>query len=419
MHINKLVGALAVVGLATISSAAFATNGYFAHGYGVKAQGMAGVGIALPQDALAAATNPAGMALVGNRFDIGVTWFRPQREAEIVGNGGGANGVYKGNESENFFIPEFGYNKMINQSMSLGVSVYGNGGMNTDYDRTMGLFSTANKSGVNLEQLFIAPTLAWKATPAHSFGASLNLVYQRFSAKGLENFANSTYSSSPTEVTGKGNDDSYGYGLHLGWVGQITNTLSLGATYQTRTYMSKFDKYKGLFAEQGDFDIPATYGVGFAWKTTPAWTIAGDVQVIEYGDIKAISNPLVPNLTSSKLGNNDGAGFGWKDMTVYKLGVAYQHNKNLTLRGGISNTKQPIPGSETLFNFVAPAVVETHLTLGATWTLANNAEVSVAYMHAFDNKVDGTGSIPAGFGGGNANIKMHQDSLGISYGMKF
>jgi hypothetical protein len=42
-----------------------ATNGYFSHGYGAKSQGMAGVGIALPQDALAAATNPAGTALVG------------------------------------------------------------------------------------------------------------------------------------------------------------------------------------------------------------------------------------------------------------------------------------------------------------------------------------------------------------------
>ena len=36
-----------------------ATNGYFSHGYGIKSQGMAGVGIALPQDGLAAASNPA------------------------------------------------------------------------------------------------------------------------------------------------------------------------------------------------------------------------------------------------------------------------------------------------------------------------------------------------------------------------
>src|ERR1035437_6970585 len=41
------------------------TNGYFSHGCGAKAQGAAGVGIALPQDGLAAAPNPAGTAAVG------------------------------------------------------------------------------------------------------------------------------------------------------------------------------------------------------------------------------------------------------------------------------------------------------------------------------------------------------------------
>ena len=69
----------------------------FSHGYGVKAQGMGGVGIALPQDALAAATNPAGMAWVGNRLDVGLNWFQPDRSAEITGSGAGANGTYDGN----------------------------------------------------------------------------------------------------------------------------------------------------------------------------------------------------------------------------------------------------------------------------------------------------------------------------------
>jgi len=44
-----------------------ATNGYFAHGYGARSKAMAGVGAALPQDAMAAAVNPAGMVFVGNR----------------------------------------------------------------------------------------------------------------------------------------------------------------------------------------------------------------------------------------------------------------------------------------------------------------------------------------------------------------
>ena len=33
----------------------------------------------------------------------------------------------------------------------------------------------------------------------------------------------------------------------------------LGLSYQTRIFMSEFDKYAGLFAGQGDFDIPSNY----------------------------------------------------------------------------------------------------------------------------------------------------------------
>lgn len=85
---------------------------------------MSGVSFALPQDALAAATNPAGMDLIGDLIDLGATWFRPIREAEISGNlGPGVNGTYDANDSKNFIIPEFGYNRQINPDVTLGVSV--------------------------------------------------------------------------------------------------------------------------------------------------------------------------------------------------------------------------------------------------------------------------------------------------------
>lgn len=39
-----------------------------------------------------------------------------------------------------------------------------------------------------------------------------------------------------------------------------------------------------------------------------------------------------------------------------------------------------------------------------------------SYMHAFEEKLRGNGSIPTEFGGGEANLKMYEDSLGIAYG---
>ncbi|CAN1506722.1 FadL Long-chain fatty acid transport protein [Methylophilaceae bacterium] len=394
--------------LALLSSTnGYATDGYFAHGYGVKSQGMGGVGIALPQDALAAASNPAGMGLIGDRVDVGVTWFRPQRQSEIIDNAGGpaVNGTYNANDKENFFIPEFGYNRQVNSDVTLGVSVYGNGGMNTDYNRAVPLLGTT-PAGIDLIQLFVAPTATWKITPANTVGVSLNLAYQRFKATGLELFG----------LTNNGYDSSYGAGVHIGWISQLNDTVSLGATYQSKTYMSKFDKYSGLFAEQGDFDIPSSYGLGIAIKATPTVSLAADVQRINYSDIKSVGNLSLSNLAHG-LGADNGPGFGWKDVTAVKLGASYAYNNALTLRAGYNHSTQPIRNTETLFNILAPGVVQDHVTLGATWVLENKSEISLAYMHAFENSVHGNQSL-SGFGGGEANLKMYEDSLGIAYGWK-
>jgi long-chain fatty acid transport protein len=416
---RKLLPLLAVLA----ASNANATDGYFAHGYGVKSQGMGGVGIALPQDALAAAANPAGMGLIGDRVDFGVTWFRPQREAEIRGTAFGfSDGKYDANDTENFIIPEFGYNRVINPNVTLGVSVYGNGGMNTDYKKAIPLFgNTAPR--MDLIQLFVAPTATWKINESNTVGVAVNLAYQRFEMKGLQNFtavgAPFQTSESPNNVTNKGYDSSYGAGIHIGWIGQINDAVTLGATYQSKTYMTKFDKYKGLFAEGGDFDIPEMYGVGIAVKATPALTLAADVQRINYSDVDSVGNS-VNNLfvNGQLLGSKNGPGFAWKDVTAVKVGASYAWNENLTLRGGYNHSSQPIRSSETLFNILAPGVVQDHVTLGATYVLPNKSELSFSYMHAFEEKVRGSGSIPEMFGGGEADLKMYQDSLGIAYGWK-
>jgi long-chain fatty acid transport protein len=406
---------------------AHATNGYFQIGFGQKAHGMGGVGIALPQDAIAAATNPAGMVLVGDRTDMGVTWFRPQRQAEITGNQGisaysipSLNGTYDGNATENFFIPEFGLNRMINDSMSLGVSVYGNGGMNTDYaTNPFRYLGGSGNAGVNLMQAFVVPTLSMKLNQSNAIGVSLNLAWQQFEAKGLQGFAASTgpfvFSGSPSNVTNNGKDDSYGAGVKLGWTGQVTKDLSLGATYQSRTKMGKFSKYSGLFADQGSFDIPSTYGVGMALKATPETTVAFDVQRINYSSISSVGNPF-SNLLTNGIGGAGGAGFGWRDINAYKLGVSHAYDSTLTVRAGYDHSDQPVPQNQTFFNMLAPGIVQDHITLGATWKLKDKSEITVAYVHAFSKTVNGAGSIPPQFGSGNANITMHEDSIGIGYG---
>ncbi len=386
----------------------------------MKSKGMGGVGIALPQDAMSAATNPAGMVDVGNRLDFGLDVFMPDRTATYTSAYQGvAAGDYRSGQRE-FFVPEFGYNRLIGNDMAAGVVVYGNGGMNTNYGTNL-ITSSGSKTYSNLEQLFIAPTLS-KKVGDHSFGVSLNLIRQTFEAKGLEAFDTSSNTTYVGSVTNRGEDISTGWGLKFGWTGQVSPTVTLGAVYQTRSKMTKFDKYKGLFAEEGGFDIPETYGLGVAIKATPKATIAADVTQINYGSIKSLANPgtLFPQVSGTPMGLSNGSGFGWKDMTVFKLGVSYEYSPNVMLRAGYNYAQMPITSQNTYFNILAPATVEQHLTLGATWTLENKSELTLSYMHAFSKSVagvpNGNGQTVAGY---PVDLKMQQNAVGIAYGWRW
>ncbi len=414
MKFSKLLLAMAASGIAT---SAFATNGYFAHGYGMKEQSMGGVGIAIPMDGLAAATNPAGMVMVGNTTDLGLTWFNPVRQATV------GTTLYK-SHAESFAVPEFGYNRMLDQNSSFGVSVFGNGGMNTSYD-TIAEFGSGEgtRTGVNLTQLFISPTYSKKISEKTSIGVSLNIAHQKFAAYGIGNFSGqSDYGSN---LSNKGFDDSTGFGVRLGWLSEVKPGVTVGATYQSRTYMSNFDKYKGLFAEQGDFDIPQNYGVGIAIQATPKTKVAFDIVKIDYSTVKAIANTMQA-YTGAKvmdLGSDHGAGFGWTDQTVFKLGMSHAFSDKLVIRAGYNHGDSPLKDnkdSSLAFNILAPATVEDHVTLGLTWNPDKNGELNVAFMHALSNSVSTASSAGTGvwLGGVAVDTKMKQNSLGVSYSWK-
>jgi long-chain fatty acid transport protein len=441
MKLSRIALGLALAGL---SFSANATNGYFSHGYGMKAKGMAGASTTNTDDAFFGANNPAAAAFVGNRIDLGVDLFSPRREASRTGSAGFGDfpplDFNSKSDSNYFAVPEFGYNRMMNNNLALGITVYGNGGMNSDYPAFQnvcsGMYGGADSNGlcgmgrlgVDLMQLIVAPTAAYKIAPNHSIGISPLVGYQRFKAEGLHAFT--TISSDPANVTNNGYDDAFGYGVRVGYLGKITPTVSIGAAYASKMKFDEFKKYAGLFAEQGGFDIPENYNIGASWQATSALRLALDYQRIKYSGVRSVANPILPAAyicygsgtdlaTGACLGQDGGSGFGWQDMDVWKLGAEYKYNSQWTFRAGYSHTDQPIPSQDVEFNIIAPAVVEDHVTLGFTYTRANGDEVTAAYMHAFQNSVSGPSVFFNGVPGANVDtIKMYENSLGIQYSWK-
>ena len=434
----------AMLPLCLLATSAGATNGYMSHGYGTISKGMAGSITSLPQDTLSAFSNPAGLTRLDRRYDVELELFNPKREYKANDDFQSppyANVPPGREESENdlFLIPGFGINLPIDDKSTLAFALAGQGGMNTEYDTDTfanfaappgspqnpdGEFTAAEPTGVDLAQMALGMTYARELGPLaglgitrQSIGITPILAVQRFKARGLQPFR--ALSVSPDNVTNNGYDYSWGGGVRVGWLASLLqDQLNLGVSYQSKLNMTDFDDYEGLFAGGGEFDIPATLNVGLAFMVTPKLTLTADYKRIYYDDIDALSNTNdiqpqdIATNPDKKLGGDDGLGFGWEDINVYSVGLQYQASEKLTLRAGYSDADEPWKNVNTLFNVLAPATVEKHASVGATYNLDRQSRIGFAFTHAFQNTIEGTSTLT---GPQTGYVRMSQNMLQISY----
>jgi long-chain fatty acid transport protein len=413
-----------------IFQSTFATDGYFRHGYGIKYSALAGSGVAVSLSSLGAISNPAGIVFINNRYDINISYFSPSREYTITGNPSmmqGTFGLTPGtikSDNASFFFPTLGAKWSLNKSMAVGIVIYGNGGMNTEYPTMTFYDPNSPATRVNLEQLFGGVTYAIEISKGHSLAVQGLFGWQRFSAQGLFNF--SGFSSNPANLTGNAKSIATGFGFKVGYQGMLGKMFRIGAAYQSKINMSEFDRYKGLFAEQGDFDVPANWQAGLAVIPTKDLTLLLDIQQIIYSGVKSVANPMDlinnspmlptgPNPDFKPLGDSEGWGFGWKDMTIFKFGFMYNLPEDWTLYGGFSYGKQPIPESEVMFNILAPAVVESHITLGLSKTINKTHELMIAFMYAPEGNVTGPNPLEVP-DQQTIELKMSQFQIEVGYG---
>lgn len=409
---------------------AFATNGYFSHGIGTKNKAMAGAGIAMPEDAIDIANNPAAAAIVDNHMIVGAALFSPNRkyqttESQLNGQFGaftiGPNDIKS--DTDYFVIPHIARTWQLNNGHAIGFAFYGRGGMNTNWKGGSATFDPdgpgpvpvttfdgtfgAGKAGVNLAQAFLDVTWAKKLNDNLSLGIAGVLAAQMFKANGVMSFAGftETFAASggmilPQNLSNNGTDWSFGAGLKVGLHAPLSDTISVGISYQTKIYMSDFDDYADLFAEQGGFDIPASFKFGVTFHANENLALNFDIDHTWYSEVDAIGNSIVNIFVcptagqggtdlSSCLGGDNGAGFGWDDVTTLKTGIAWKANESLTWRLGYNYGKQPIPTSEMTFNILAPATPESHITTGFTFGKTKNRELNVSLMYALNKKVTG------------------------------
>ena len=194
-------------------------------------------------------------------------------------------------------------------------------------------------------------------------------------------------SSDPSALSNNSYAFSYGGGVRAGIEYDVTPAMRLAVAWHEPIYMTNFDIYKGLFAGQGNFDIPATITAGLAYNVRPSVTVMFDYKRIFYSDVASIANPSTNN---ALLGANNGPGFGWNDINVYKFGVDWRYSPLWTFRAGYSYNDSPLNARDIMMNILAPAVVQHHITGGLKYRWSDSMDVEFSAMYAPDTSLKGT-----------------------------
>jgi len=325
-------------------------------------------------------------------------------------------------------VPEIGITNRINDQVVVGIAAYGVSGMGTDYrnkDRRLANMHTT------LQFMRIIPAVSYQVNPNLSVGVGLDLAWGSLDM-GATMCANALNPATCWNAGG-GQSSSYGVGAQLG-IGYKVGDLTVGFNYQSPVsmkYKHVFDSNKDGVYEDLKLQQPQEVAAGIGYRVLPNLKVGLDIRWINWSDADGYKQ------------------FKWKDQTVIAVGGEYQVTPALKLRAGYNYGKSPIRSYSGLngmmstnnipnfaspftdfnvqwFNLIGfPAITEHHISLGGSYQFTKNFAVDLAYVHAFEKKVESSGQNvydgPPPINSENATVgaKNSQNEVGVALRWSF
>ena len=369
MALKKILIALAAC---LAAAPAWATNGMRMPGFGPVQNSMAGVGVGATLDGSAILSNPAGLVGLPKQVEIGGTYFKPSVsysgvESPLPPQFTGAviaqPNVQFDSQRGASPIPSLAVVWPVNEELVAGLGAFGVSGMGVDY----GLNLYGGSTYTSYLQARLAPALAYKASDRLSLGVTVNAMVAQVSWNAAAGFGQMAHRT----------NTALGIGATVGAKYVVTEWLSLGAAYESRSYFQDFvfdipahqaidpATFQPVQVPAGtdklSFDQPMIASFGFALTPIEPLLLAGDVQWIDWSATNGSNRPEFSQNQSAAMPWN----MGWRNQWVFKVGVQVAALEKLKLRGGYNYGRMPLVAWRAFENLAFPAVSEHHFSLGA------------------------------------------------------
>jgi len=441
----KIIAVAAAVAVGLSGGVAFATNGMNMEGYGAIATGMGGAAAAYDNGTAAMMNNPATLALMeeGRRADLAFGFLGPdvnssqggrssrstadafsmpafgwvRKQGSVVYGFGvyGQGGMGTEYDSHSMFSNPGNQTvspNLVNRSeVSMGRVIFP---LAIDLSPKLKIGGSLDYvwEGMDLQMALSGQQFLQLAGGASAMGQASGSMIQRFSANVLPaldpanpvNFGYFDFSNK-NKYTGQANGT--GYAVKLGLVYQATPRLTLGATYHAKTHISDLEaadatvlfnvNYNGGPANQAmpvngrmavrNFQWPDTYDLGLAYQANDRLLLVTDYKRINWSHtMKDFNMTFTAGGNTGPASAFNGAVMDvkfyqdWHDQNVLMMGAAYRVTDALTLRGGINVANNPVP--DRYLNYLFPATVKNHVTVGMGYAFSRAATLDFAWTHS-------------------------------------
>jgi len=282
--------------------------------------------------------------------------------------------------------------------------------------------------------------VSWQVIPTLSLGASVGLLYN-------QNELNAPYvfQSQPVLRTAKTlldlNTSGFGWDVQGGVLWKPASTVSLGASYTTRSRIVSDGSASGnadvQFANLGlggarsefNYDasvinvFPQQVSSGVGWQAMPKLLLSAQMDWINWSNafdtlavrLKNGNNQVLNGLLHST-SLNDNVPLDWSDQFVWRLGIEYAVSAHWTLRWGYAYTRDPVP-PDTLTPLTA-AITESTLTTGVGFH-TGPVKIDLAYQWGLPNTVHIGNSALAAGEYSNSTIRVTEQWVGLTTTIAF
>ncbi|MBL38232.1 MAG: hypothetical protein CMP07_07465 [Xanthomonadales bacterium] len=238
-----------------------------------------------------------------------------------------------------------------------------------------------DRGGPGFERSLLLSGLSGKVNDFNSVSVSAVLASQQFSHSMLD-LAQYDGEFRPVDFFAANRELSQGAGLQLGFASELLPRLMMNATFQSRIDMDDLSTVRGVHGHSADLDIPSRVRMGLDMRAGDHTLFTVAVSQVFYSQVGAFPSRALPARFNALLGDSSSPRFEWNDLTVYTVGMRWQHENDLEFKVDFHTRSQPTPTSPSLMAALDDELAQHSVLVGLGKGLGDRARIDLSASYA-------------------------------------